>query len=273
MKSWLSYRSPCRAACGSLPVWLKILVLVAVLLSCWASCAQAGPLLEDLHYRVSVLLFKDAARARLTLKQTSRGHYEAEISGEPQGVLRLVTGQRRDRYQTEMICRQGKLLPVVYREESVRRGKRHLKEYRFDRARGRLELWQWKEGKGLVPKWETALQEEVFDPLSAFYNCRLGVMGQVREGTTFRVQGIPYPRPEQVVVRIGPETAEGRKAMISLGNQVTRSRPEETVVFAFFNSEGVPREAWTDSSFGKITSELLPGSKALQGGLPEISSQ
>jgi len=113
----------------------------------------------------------------------------------------------------------------------------------------------------------------VFDPLSAFYNCRLGAMGQVRNGTTFKVPGIPYPQPEQVEVRIGPETQEGRKAMISLGNQVTRSRPEQTVVFALFNSQGVPTSAWTDSSFGKITSELLPESKALPGGLPGISSQ
>jgi hypothetical protein len=266
---------------SSLSGWLRAWALTAVLVAGCASYGSAAstgspsakPLLEDLQYRVSVLLLKDAARARLTLKQLGPGRYQAEISGEPRGVLRLMTGERRDSYRTEMICRGGRLLPVVYQEESVRRGQRHLKEYRFDHARGRVELWQWKEGKGLVRKWETTLKEEVFDPLSAFYNCRLGAMGPVRNGATFKVAGIPYPHPEQVEIRIGPETENGRKAIIALGNQVTRSRSEETVVFAYFDGKGVPTQAWTDSSFGRISSELLPESQKLPGGLPEIGSR
>jgi hypothetical protein len=277
MRPGLNSIRPARGT-GILPGWLRAAALAAVLVAWCASSglaaatgsASAKPLLEDLHYRVSLLLLKDAARARLTLKQLGPGRYQAEISGEPRGVLRLMTGERRDSYRTEMICRGGRLLPVVYQEESVRRGQRHLKEYRFDHARGRVELWQLKEGKGLVRKWETTLKEEVFDPLSAFYNCRLGAMGQVRDGTTFKVAGIPYPHPEQVEIRIGPETKDGRKALISLGNQVTRSRAEETVVFAFFDSKGVPTQAWTSTSFGKITSELLPESTTLQDGLPEV---
>jgi hypothetical protein len=257
--------------------WRRGLALAIVLLAWWASYGRAttgsGPLLEDLYYRVDIMLLKDVARARLTLKSLGPGRYQAEISGEARGVLRLLTGQRRDCYQTEMVCRQGRLLPVVYREESVRSGKRHLKEYRFDRARGRVEMWQWKEGKGLVPKWETTLAVEVFDPLTAFYNCRLGVMGQVKEGETFKVPGIPYPKPEELEVRIGPETKEGRKAMISLGNQVSRSSNSATVVFAYLDGQGVPKQAWTSSSIGNITGELLPGSKTLKDSLPELQGR
>ena len=70
-------------------------------------------------------MWKDVARARLTLKSQGDGRYLAELSGEPLGMLKaLIARMRRDSYQTEMIWRQGRLVPLVYREESRRKGQR-----------------------------------------------------------------------------------------------------------------------------------------------------
>jgi hypothetical protein len=167
-----------------------------------------------------------------------------------------------------MVWRSGKLMPLVYREESRRQGKRHLKEYRFDYSRGRLELWQWKENTGkLVCKWQTPLSEPVYDPLSAFYNCRLGLLGPVREGQVFKLAGIPYPKPEKIEVHIGAETPEGRQAMISVAR---RDQREPSRVYAFLDGQLVPRQAWVKVlGAGKISGELLPGGTGLKGGLPE----
>ncbi len=224
--------------------------------------------MEDLHFRVEYLVWKDVARAQLTLKSLGAGRYQAEISGEPQGLLKALTGQRRDTYQTEMVCREGKLLPLVYREESRKKGKRSLKEYRFNYGEGRLELWQWKEGHGLIYKWHTALNGPVYDPLSAFYNCRLGLLGPIKEGQTFKVTGIPYPKPEEIEVRIGPETESGRKIMIAINNQAFADN--RGVVFAYLDRDRVPKQAWTSARVGTISGELLPGGRALDGGLPEL---
>jgi hypothetical protein len=253
---------------------LALLVFLGLLLRLWgpapapASVPQEK-LLEDLQFRVEYLLWKDVARAQLTLRSLGPGHYRAEISGEPLGLLKILTGDRRDSYQTEMITRQGKLAPLVYREESRKKGRRHLKEYRFNYDTGRLELWEFKQGRGLVKKWQGKLQGPVYDPLTAFYNCRLGLMGPIREGQTFKVKGIPFPRPEEIEVRIGPETDAGRQVMISIHNKAFDQ--DRGVVFAYLDGGGAPQRAWTDTKVGKVRGERLEGGQRLHQGLSELT--
>jgi hypothetical protein len=249
---------------------------MALLLLLWlgggGGAAQQGPLLEDLSYRVDAWILQDAARARLTLQQLGPGRYLAEVSGVAQGLAGVLTGRRRDKLQTEMVWEQGRLRPVIYREESRSRGKYLLKEYRFDYARRRLELWQHREGQGLQRKWDTTLEETIYDPLSAFYNFRLGFLGSRHEGETLRVSGIPYPRPEEIVIRLGPQTDQGRKVMVSINIRAYKDQQGE--VFAFFDRDWGPTSGWTRLlQVGKISGELLPGSKFLGPVLPELRTQ
>jgi hypothetical protein len=256
---------------GQRPGPLPFLVF-SLLIRLWLSAppALAAPvLLEDLHYRLAVLTIQDAARVRVTLRRQGPGRLVAEVVGEPRGVIKLLTGERRERLQTEMIWRDHRLLPLVYREESLRRGKRHLKEYRFNYARQRLEMWQYKGGRGLMKKWETSMPEQVYDPLTAFYNCRLRIMGPTREGETAAIPGIPYPRPETMEVRLGSETKVGRLAMVSLINPVFAD--SRGVVFAYLDDRLVPRRAWTTIFGITITGLLLPESAVLPAGLPELT--
>lgn len=256
---------------------LLLLALAAALaLQAWpgapapAAVAQ-GQLLEDLNFRVEYLMLKEVAHARLTLTSLGAGRYRVELSGEPEGLMKTLAGPRRDSYQTEMIWRDGKYAPLVYREEVRKKEKRYLKEYRFDYAKGQLELWQWKEDRGvMVRKWHTTLKGPIQDPLSAFYNYRLGLLGPLKEGETLRLEGIPYPKPEEIEVRIGPETEGGRKVMISLNNQAFGN--DRGTVYAYLDASRVPRKAWTDVLYlGTISGELLPGGKPLQGSLPEMA--
>jgi hypothetical protein len=248
---------------------LALILLAALALPGWAGTG-AEAVLEDLRYKVDVVAWPDAVRARLTFKSLGEGKYCAEVSGEPQGALKTLSGERRDSYRTEMVWLQGKLMPVVYREESRRQGERHLKEYRFDYTRGQLEMWQLKANTGkLVRKWQTQLANPVYDPLSALYNCRLGLLGPIREGQVFKLEGIPYPKPEKIEVRIGPETPDGRQAMISVAG---RTKREQRQVYAFLDGRRIPRQAWVKVlGLGKISGELLPGGQGLPGGLPEAA--
>lgn len=252
------------AATLAVPTWLGTSVPAAV--------AQEQ-LLEDLHFRVEYVLWKDVARARLSLKSLGDGRYQAELSGEPLGMLKVLVGKdRRDSYKTEMIWREGKLMPLVYREESRKKGKRGVKEYRFDYEKGRVELWLWKDGQDIMMrKWETALKGPVNDPLSAFYNCRLGLLGPIREGATFKVTGIPYPKPEEIEVRIGAETREGRKIAIAFNNKAFDNN--QGLIYAYLNAAQVPQQAWTQAKVGTVTGQLLPGGKPLAGGLPEVAGR
>jgi len=242
--------------------WLLLLRLVLPATPAFA----AAKVIEDLHYQLAVLIWPDAATVRLTLKDRGRGRLQAEVMGKTQGFIKLISGNHRERLRTEMIWRQGRLAPLVYREESWRQDHHALKEYRFDYARARLSLWQWQAGKGLRKKWQTALHTPFYDPLSAFYNCRLKLLGPTREGETGIIPGIPYPQPEAIEVRLGPLTKDGRQAMVSLVNPVfTESRG---VVFAMVDTRRVPQRVWTTVFGITVHGKLLPGGVTMPATLP-----
>jgi hypothetical protein len=248
-------------------------VPVLLLLGLWPlpPPALAAPaLLEDLRYRIEILSLQNAARVTLTLKRLEPGRFTAEIIGETQGLVKLLSGGQRERLQTEMVWRNQRLQPLIYREESWRREKRRLKEYRFDYAKGRIELWEWRQGKGLTKKWQTDLTDQFYDPLSAFYNCRLGILGPTREGEISTIQGIPYPRPEAMEVRLGAEGQDGRQVMLSLINPVYQD--SRGVVFAKVDEQLVPHQAWTTVSGITIRGWLLPESAVMAPGLPGLKA-
>lgn len=254
--------------------------VMAVLALCLGSLIWSGPagaaavpgvLLEDLNYRVDALVWPDAGRVRITLKRLGSDRYQAELSGEPRGLLDTLSGRRRDSYRTEMIYRDGKLLPLLYREETKTQKKHGIKEYRFDYAQGRLELWQLKKGRGLTRRWQTPLKNPVYDPLSAFYNYRLGFLGAVKEGASLKVSGIPYPRPEEIEVRLGPETPEGRQAMVAFLNRAFADQKGE--VHVVFDRGWVPKEVWIRvMPIGKVSGRLLPESQPLKDSLRQTLS-
>jgi hypothetical protein len=260
-------RTPLRLA-GGLP-FLILLLLVQVGL--WQRPALAAPaLLEELRYRLEVLVWPEAARVRLTLNRLGPGRYAAEIIGEAQGIFKVLSGGQRERLQTEMVWRHHQLLPLIYREESWRRGKRRLKEYRFDYDKGRLVLWEWHKGKGLTKKWQTDLSSQVYDPLSAFYNIRLGIIKPNRAGETNAIPGIPYPRPGTMEVRLASTPDSGLKAMVSFSHPVFADSKGE--IFAYVDKQLVPQQAWITVSGIAIRGILLPGSVIMPPALPGLTA-
>jgi hypothetical protein len=237
---------------------LILLALIFLLPAGAGAGRDPGALVETLTYQVSVWPFENAARATVTMKQLGPDRYLAEIDGSAQGLLKVVTGGRRERASTEMALKQGRFVPLIYREESWRGSKRRLKEYRFNYAKGMLELWQLKEGKGLKRKWQTRLDGKISDPLTAFYNFRLGALGELETGREMRLSGIPYPKPEEIVIRVGAEEKEGRRVMVHLMNRAFED--ERGVVNVYFNPQGIPQEAWTRVRFfGKVSGRQVKG--------------
>lgn len=228
-----------------------------------AACPAAGKVLEELQYRVDVWIWREALNAKVIFRETAPGRYRAELSGRTQGFLSLITGNWGGALSTEMEYSQGKLKPLVYREISNRRGKHKVMEYRFDYAHNKVELWKKDKDDTLTKKWEGKLKGPMYDPLTFFYNRRLtGKPLGSKGGETMKFQGIPYPEPDEIVLRVGTKTPQGRKIMLELGNRVFKG--ERSQVYAYLDSEGVPTKAWTQVlKFGEIDIELLPGGKRL----------
>lgn len=219
-----------------------------------ASAAILQP--ETLHYTVDAPLFKNAGSATLSLRQLDKDKYEGVIEGGTKGVVGFFSGRRHDRYSAIMRLVQGKLQPLLYTEESRVGGKHLYKEYRFDYDRRRLEMWRRGQDGVLVRKWETELTEPIYDPISAFYNFRIGGLGEVKGGDTISVAGIPYPQPETIIIRIGPQEPGNRLAAVTI-----RNRPFEDeigLVHIRFDDDLVPLSAWTRIvAFGKLSGRLV----------------
>ena len=242
-----------------------LLICIVLQLALGPGPAAAGPdTLEDLHYRVSLGPWNDVARVHLVLKEGEPGHYLAEFSGAAQGMWRLLNRWLPERYQTEMVYRDGRLLPLVYREEFQDKGQHYLKEYRFDYERGCVTLWRQVDGGEKTKRWETSLQEPVYDLLSLFYNVRLGALGPAPGGASLRVAVLPAPEPRELLFHIGPETDQGRKVMLNCRQPGSST---EDHYFIYLNPDQVPTLAWTRVFFfGKLAGRLLnPGEIRRQG--------
>ncbi len=258
-------RKPARLAAGPTFFLSTLCLWLVLLFPPPPACQAADSLLEELSYQVDVMFWKKAVQAKLTFSSLGNGRYRAEISGEAQGLLRLITGQWRGSFVTEMEWHNGQLRPVLYREEGKSWGKRHLYEYRFAYDKAVLELHQWQDGQGLVKKWETPLDRPTYDFWTVLYNLRLGLCGPLKAGETLRFNGIPYPKPEEIAFAVGGTGPAGRKVMISLVNRIFAD--ENNCLFVYFNGDEVPTSGWTRVlQFGKVTWKLLPESKTLIKG-------
>jgi hypothetical protein len=223
-----------------------------------AAAAPAPVIRENLEYQVSLGPWSDVARVHLVLKEVGPDRYLAEFSGAAQGMWQLLSRWLPERYQTEMVLRQGRFVPLVYREEFMNGGKQVRKEYRFDYERSRLSLWRRTGDGEMRQSWELPLKGPVYDLLTLFYNVRLGALGPLLGGATLRVAVLPSPQPQELAFRIGPVTDQGRKIMLDV------RQPESTSVdhyFIYLNPQRVPTLAWTRVTlFGKLAGRLLnPG--------------
>jgi hypothetical protein len=236
----------------------------------WAA-PPAGDNLEELRYRVSLGVFDDVARVHLSLGQDGPLRYRAEFAGAAQGVWSLLNRWLPERYQTEMVLEQGLLKPLVYREEFQDKGHHVRKEYRFDYSQELLELWRGEDQQELVKEWQVPLQKQVYDPLSLFYNLRLGTFGPLIAGETLRVAVVPTPETREIVLHIGPEAAEGRKVML----EVAGKGAESAVAGPYFllaSPQRVPLQAWTRVPIlGKLGGQLLNPEEVIKLELPALS--
>lgn len=250
-------------------------VLILLLVLSWGQAGTAPVAaaeqvnLEDLQYRLSLGFFEDVARVHLRLYRVGPDRYRARFAGAAQGAWQLLKKWLPESYESEMALEAGKLKPLLYREKFFSKGKHISKEYRFDYARGVLEVWRGVDGREPVKDWQGPLQGPVYDPLTLFYNLRLGAIGPVGPGRTLKVALIPTPEPRELVLNVGPETAQGCKVMVTV-----RSGPgkEDGPYFIFSNPQKVPLLAWLRVLvFGKLSGELLNPGEIMKEGLAPSS--
>lgn len=233
-----------------------------------AAATADGGRLEELQYRLGLGFWEEVARVHLRLTRVGPDRYRAEFSGAAQGAWKLLQKWLPESYESEMALEGGKLKPLLYREKFHSKGQHISKEYRFDYSRRVLEIWRGVDGRALVKDWQGPLQGPVYDPLTLFYNMRLGALGPANPGQTLKVALVPNPEAREMVMNIGPETGQGRKVMVSIRKN---NGEEDGPYFIFTNPQKVPLMAWIRVMvFGKLSGQLLNPGAVMKGGLPAL---
>ncbi len=252
-------------------IWLLILLFLVNPGQPGSSIAAAadGGNLEELRYRVDLGPMNDVARVRLRLTQVAQGRYRAVFDGAAQGVWSLLNRWLPESYETDMALEAGRLKPLVFREKFRAKGHDINKEYRFDYAQGLLQVWRGVDGKEPVKSWQVPLPGPVYDPLSLFYNLRMGTFGPLAGGQTLKVPMLPTPKPQEMVFRIGPQTSRGRKVMLEVA--APGEETESQAYYLFCTPQLVVQQAWTRVlGFGKLSGQLLNPGEIMEDGLPGL---
>ena len=217
---------------------------------------EGGDTLEALQYRVSLGIWSEVARVQLRLTRVGPNRYRAEFSGAAQGAWRLLSRWLPESYETEMLLEDGRLKPLIYREVFQAKGHHLLKEYHFDYSRKVLAVWRGVDYQPPVKSWQVPMREPVYDPLSLFYNLRLGTFGVLKAGQNLREVLVPASESRELVLRFGPETYAGRRVILEVTGR--KSEDEAGPYSLLCTPQWVPQEAWTRVPvFGRLAGHLL----------------
>lgn len=170
---------------------------------------------EELHYRIGFLWIDEAATGRISFEKAKGGQdYKATLEGQTSGLIGWLTGYRRDIYTSYMdLIDEGRRLRPLWFEEDIVIG---------DKVRKRITLFDYQRGKlvdrrmnrrGFFIRTEEKIPEGVVydDFLTAFYNFRCGVYGEIRRGKRYRVRTIPKGGISTIDVEIATREEEIRR--------------------------------------------------------------
>ena len=222
---------------------------------------------EELFYEIGVWLFKKVALGKLSFKEMGeKGRYIATLQGETLGVLGWVARYRVDTYRSIMEeVEGGRRLRSLSFEEDVKIGnKLRRRTHFFDyQKRKWIQVRQSKDGL------KTRREEEIppgmvyDDFITASYNFRYGVYGEIERGRKYTVATFPKKGPSSYEVRIASKEEEEKRkkseklkdgkeyfVKLFLDPEVTHS--QEGLIEGWLSKELYPTE-------GKIKDVILFG--------------
>jgi hypothetical protein len=169
---------------------------------------------EVLQYRARCPLVAEVASGEIRFRKIGgTEQYLATLETRLQGVLGLVTLQRVDLFASlmEWSERYGRLLPLWHADQVSTKGSWRRKVLTFDSDRaGYVEHRLHPDPKrGGVRRWKSA-GRILDDPLSAFYNWRIGAFGALGEGRSYVVDNLARKEPLSLRFHTSPEEESRR---------------------------------------------------------------
>ena len=173
---------------------------------------------EELHYVIGVWLFKKVAVGKISFKEMKeKGRYLSTLQGETLGILGWVARYRTDTYRSVMEeIDGGKRLRSISFEEEAKIGSRlRRRTHFFDyRKRKWIQVRLRKDGTQGRTEEEIPPGMVYDDFITASYNFRYGVYGEIERGRKYTVATFPKEGPSsyEVIVASKEEEEKQRKS-------------------------------------------------------------
>jgi hypothetical protein len=164
----------------------------------WGSTHKAHPpdfsswIGESLEYRVDCQLLKNLAVSRLSFQRIKGSHkFLAKMEVQLQGVVGALSMQRRELFASLMAWSENhkRFLPLWYADQASWMGKWRRKVLVFRHNQERYVEYKFYPDRSRKRRRKTK-GRLLNDPLSAFYNWRVGAFGQLRTGAVYRIDNL-----------------------------------------------------------------------------------
>ncbi len=184
-----------------------IVLCLALLLTalCDVEAASIGESFsgETYRYRLSFWLFDDVARAEVRLEKKG-SYYVATLEARTKGFIDFIR-HREDSYTAIMEeVDGGRRFRTLRFEKNVRIGKKSKRTITMlDHEAGVIRWEKWRRGKKVREGTLSIPPETTYDcPLTAFYNFRFGVYGDVKKGGKYHIKTLPKEDGKEIDIHL-----------------------------------------------------------------------
>jgi hypothetical protein len=234
---------------------------------------------EELHYEIGVWLFKRVALGKISFKELGeRGRYLATLQGETLGVLGWVARYRVDTYRSIMEeIDGGRRLRSVSFEEDVKIGNQlRRRSHFFDyQKRKWIRVRQRKDGAKVREEAEIPPGMVYDDFITASYNFRYGVYGEIGRGKKYTVATFPKKGPssydvwvaskeEEEKIRKSEKFKDGKEYYVKLYLDPEITHSKEGLIEGWLSKGLYPIEGAIKNVmfFGDVRGSLIKNTKA-----------
>lgn len=170
---------------------------------------------EELHYEIGFWLLKKVAIGKISFKKMEEvGRYMAILQGETLGVLGWAARYRVDTYRSIMEEVDGgtRLRSLSFEEEVKVGNKVRRQTHFFDyQKRKWIVIRQKKDGTKVRKEMEIPVGMVYDDFVTASYNFRYGVYGEIERGRKYKVATFPKKGASSYEVRVASKEEEEKR--------------------------------------------------------------
>ena len=219
---------------------------------------------EDRLYGIDFLFFSRLGEGLLSFEATDQPEvFRARLEGKTLGIASWLSGDRTQTYTSTMqLMPDGSLstLEHIAKVKKKRRGKwrRYRKICQFDCVGGTILEEKIKQGKVVSSKEHEIPDGELpVDMLTAFYNLRLGVYGDLQRGQTIFIPTYSSKGFTKIEIRVLTVEEQAKKRYFPDHGQLVKAIVDPEVfdtksgnLYIWFDDDGIPARGIIEDLIG-----------------------